>query len=231
MGFKTDLENQVNAIFRAKWERREGRKVPEDTDLSQGNEAVDLEAAILYTDLSESTKLVDNYRDSFAAKNYKVFLQCATRIIRNEGGFIRSFDGDRVMGVFIGDSKNTSAVKCALKINWAVRNIVQPRLKQQYNTKYVMRHVTGIDCTKVMATKAGIRNSNDIVWIGKAANHAAKLSSMSDKYPTWITDSVYNMINDSAKYSSDGKNMWEARKWTSQNNRRIYRSTYWWKMD
>ena len=232
MGFKAELEKQVNDIFSATWERRDGRKVPEDTDLSQGNEAVDLEAAILYTDLSESTKLVDNYRDSFAAENYKAFLQCATRIIRNEGGFIRSFDGDRVMGVFIGDSKNTSAVRCALKIHWAVKKIVQPQLKQYYkNTKYVMRHVTGIDCTKIMATKAGIRNSNDIVWIGKAANHAAKLSSMPCEYPTWITDSVYNMINDSAKFSSDGKNMWVERKWTSQNNRRIYRSTYWWKMD
>lgn len=231
MGFKTDLENQVNAIFRAKWERREGRKVPEDTDLSQGNEAVDLEATILYTDLSESTKLVDNYKDWFAAANYKAFLQCATRIIRNEGGQIRSFDGDRVMGVFLGDRKNTSAVRCALKINWAVKNIVQPKLKQRYkNSKYVMRHVTGIDSTKIMATKAGIRNSNDIVWIGKAANHAAKLSSMSDEYPTWITDSVYDKIHKSAKFSNE-KNMWEKRIWTSQHNRRIYRSTYWWEID
>ena len=231
MGFKADLEKQIKAIFGTKWERREGRKVPEDTDLSQGNEAVDLEATILYTDLSESTKLVDNYKDWFAAENYKAFLQCATRIIRNEEGHIRSFDGDRVMGVFIGESKNTSAVRCALKINWAVKYVAQPILKQHYkNSKYVLRHVTGIDSTNVMATKAGIRNSNDIVWIGKAANHAAKLSSMSDKYPTWITDRVYDNIHNSAKYSG-GKNMWEERKWTSQNDRRIYRSTYWWKIN
>lgn len=227
MGLKNDLEADVEKIYKIAWTRRNGQKVPEDTDLKSGNDAVDLEATILYTDLDESTKLVDNYRDEFAAENYKTFLQCATKIIRSEGGFIRSFDGDRVMGVFIGGSKNTSAVRCGLKINFAVKKIIQPKMDSQYNTKYTMKHVTGIDSTKVMVAKAGIRNSNDLVWIGKAANHAAKLSGMSSKYPTWITDKVYDAMLDNTKYS-DGKNMWEQRQWTAQGNRRIYRSTYWW---
>ena len=230
MGLKADLQKQVSSIYDEKWRRRDGRKVPEDVDLSHGNEAVDLQATILYTDLSASTKLVDNYKDWFAAENYKAFLQCATRLIRSEGGEVRSFDGDRVMGIFIGESKNTSAVRTALKINWAVKHIIQPKLKKHYeNSKYVMKHVTGVDSTKVMAAKAGIRNNNDIVWIGRAANHAAKLSAMSDSYATWITDRVYDSMNDDTKFSN-GKNMWEERKWTAQNNRRIYRSSYWWSL-
>ena len=230
MGLKADLESQVSRIYGDQWKRRDGRKVPEDDDLSSGNDAVDLEAAILYTDLSDSTKLVDNYKDEFAAENYKTFLQCATRIIRSEGGHIRSFDGDRVMGIYIGDHKNTSAVRSALKINWAVKKIIQPAIGKRYNTKYVMKHVTGVDCSKVMAIKAGIRNNNDVAWIGRAANHAAKLTTLSDSYPTWITDKVYDKMEDKAKYS-DGTNMWEKRSWTPQKNRRIYRSTYMWKMD
>ena len=228
MAMKADLEADVGKIYAERWARRDGRKVPEDASLGSRNHAVDLEATILYTDLDESTRLVGNYKDEFAAENYKTFLQCATKIIRSEGGYIRSFDGDRVMGVFIGNSKNTSAVRCGLKINYAVKNIIQPKLKKQYpNTKYVMRHVTGIDTSKVMVAKAGIRNSNDLVWIGRAANHAAKLSAMSAAYPTWITGNVYDAMHDQAKYSN-GKNMWEQRKWTAQNNRRIYRSRYWW---
>ena len=231
MGLKADLESQVFRIYKEQWKRRDGRKVPEDDDLSSGNDAVDLEAVILYTDLSDSTKLVDKYRDWFAAENYKTFLQCATRIIRNEGGYIRSFDGDRVMGIYIGDTKNTSAVRSALKINWAVKDIIQPALQKQYNnTNYVMKHVTGIDSSKVMAIKAGIRNNNDVAWIGRAANHAAKLTTLSDSYATWITDKVYDKMMDNVKYSN-GKNMWEKRSWTPQNNRRIYRSAYWWSLD
>ena len=231
MGFKADLEADVGKIYSERWTRRDGRKVPEDVDLSSGNDAVDLEATILYTDLDESTPLVENYKDSFAAENYKTFLQCATKIIRSEGGHVRSFDGDRVMGIFIGDSKNTSAVRCGLKINYAVKNIIQPKLKKQYpNTKYVMQYVTGIDTSKVMVAKAGIRNSNDLVWIGRAANHAAKLSSLSATHPTWITDKVYDAMNEDVKYSNK-INMWEQRRWTAQNNHRIYRSSHWWKIN
>ena len=230
MGLKADLESQVSRIYTEQWKRRDGRKVPEDDDLSSGNDAVDLEAAILYTDLSDSTKLVENYKDWFAAQNYKTFLQCATRIIRSEGGYIRSFDGDRVMGIYIGDAKNTSAVRSALKINWAVKNIIQPALQKQYKSKYVMKHVTGIDCSKVMAIKAGIRNNNDVAWIGRAANHAAKLTTLPDSHATWITDKVYDNMWDKVKYSK-GIDMWEERFWKPQKNRRIYRSTYWWAFD
>lgn len=231
MGLKADLEADIKKIYSEQWSRRDGRKVPEDIDLKSGNDCVDIEVAILYADLDESTKLVDNYKDWFAAKNYKTFLQCATKIVRSEGGYIRSFDGDRVMGVFFGDAKNTSAVRCGLKINWAVKNIIQPRLKSKYeNTSYVMRHVVGIDASKVMVAKAGIRNSNDLVWIGKAANHAAKLSALSSDTPTWITDKIYDNMNKITKTSSDGKNMWQQRTWKAQKNRRIYCSTYWWSL-
>ena len=225
---KAELEAEVTTIYKNAWTRRNGLKVPEDIDLTQGNDAVDLEAAILYSDLSASTKLVDNYEDAFAAENYKTFLRCASKIIRSEGGEIRSFDGDRVMGIFIGPGKNSAAAKCGLKINWAVKFIIQPKLKLQYpNTKYVMEHVTGIDSTKVMATKAGIRSSSDLVWIGKAANHAAKLCALKESSTTWITDKVYDNLADSSKFSN-GTNMWTPRVWTAQGNRRIYCSNYWW---
>ena len=114
MGLKSDLEEEVAKIYREVWNRRDGRKVPEDSDVASGNVGVDLQAAILYSDLSQSTKLVDNYEDAFAAENYKTFLRCASKIIRSEGGEIRSFDGDRVMGIFIGDSRFDAAVRCGL---------------------------------------------------------------------------------------------------------------------
>jgi class 3 adenylate cyclase len=135
------------------------------------------------------------------------------------------------MGVFLGNTKNTDAVRCGLKINWAVKNIIQPKLKAQYsNTKYVMKHVVGIDSSKVMVAKAGIRDNNDLVWIGRSANHAAKLSALSSATPTWITDKVYDKMRDSAKISSDGRNMWVQKEWSQQNNRRVYCSAFSWKI-
>jgi class 3 adenylate cyclase len=51
----------------------------------------------------------------FAAEIYKTFLHCAAKIIRSEDGVITAYDGDRIMAVFIGNAKNTSAVRAALK--------------------------------------------------------------------------------------------------------------------
>jgi class 3 adenylate cyclase len=228
MSLKEDLESEIAGIFSAAWSRRDGQKVPEDTDIKLGNDGVDLEAAVLYADLADSTKLVDNYQDEFAAEMYKAFLRCSAKIIRSEGGHIRSYDGDRVMGIFIGDSKNSAAARTGLKINWAVKNIIEPKKKKQYpNTNYTMKHVVGIDSTKLMACRAGIRGANDLFWLGKSANYAAKLSAMDEAYATWITKRVYDQLNDGSKYA-DGVNMWSEVNWTAMNNSKIYRSSYWW---
>lgn len=229
MSLKTDLEAEVAEVFRTRWSERDGQVVPQDTDLKLGNDGVNLDATVLYADLSDSTKLVDNFRPQFAAEMYKVFLRCATKIIISEGGAITAYDGDRVMGVFIGGSKNTNAVRAALKINYAVRNIIEPAKKKQYpNTAYVMRHVVGVDTSKLLVARAGIRGSNDLVWIGRAANYAAKLCALPDDYSTWITHSIFDNMNDSVKRTSDGALMWESRLWTPMNNFSIYRSNYWW---
>ncbi|MDK8795188.1 hypothetical protein QP968_05630 [Corynebacterium sp. MSK041] len=59
------------------------------------------------------------YNDWFAAEVYKNYLYCAEKIILVRGGIFTACDGDRVMGVFIGDSKNSAAAMCVLQINWA----------------------------------------------------------------------------------------------------------------
>ena len=228
MGLKADLESEVAEIFRSPWTERDGQVVPTDESIKLGNDGVNLDATVLYADISDSTKLVDNNTKTFSAEIYKAFLRCAAKIIRSEDGSITAYDGDRVMAVFVGGTKNTSAVRCALKINWAVRNIIRPAKDKQYSHRdYLLKHVVGVDTSKLLVARAGIRGSNDLVWIGRAANYAAKLCSLSDDYPTWITGTVYKAMSDDAKLSN-GKNMWEERSWTPMNGMTIYRSTYSW---
>jgi class 3 adenylate cyclase len=229
MALKDELEIAVKDVFKYAWQRRDGEVVPESENIQLGNHGVNLNAVILYADLASSTVLVDNETPEFAAECYKTFLHCATKIIRSEGGHIRSFDGDRVMGIFIGDAKNSTAARCALKINWAVLNIIQPALNAQYPSKtYKMIHKVGIDQSPIMAARTGIRGANDIVWVGSAANHAAKLCAVNDDgYATFITQRVYDALSPEAKKSNNGNgvDMWEQRSWNSST---VYRSNYWW---
>ena len=228
MSLSDDLAKEVEAVFRKQWTTRKGQKVPESEELRLDNDAMTLEGTVLYADLDASTNLVDSYKPAFAAEIYKTYLHCAAKIIRSENGVITSYDGDRIMAVYFGKSKNTSAANSALKINYAVTKIINPILKECYpKTNYVVRQIVGIDTSPLFVARTGIRGSNDLVWVGRAANYAAKLCSLSADYPSRLTGTVYELLNDSAKYSKDGQSMWKKEMWTDMNEMRIYRSTWW----
>jgi class 3 adenylate cyclase len=230
MSLLDDLISQSRNIFHSQWEKRDGTFIPETDDIALGNSAVTLDATILYADLAESTYMVNSYEPSFSAEIYKAYLNLACRIISDNDGEITAFDGDRVMAVFIGDRKNTSAAETALKINWCVSNIINDEIKRQYTrSDFQIKQAVGIDTGPIWVARTGIRGSNDLVWVGRAANYAAKLCSLrSGNKVTWITEEVFNKLADTSKYSN-GTLMWEKQHW-SEFNCIIYSSSYWWKI-
>ena len=232
MGLKDDLSAEVRKTFAEAWDEQSATVVPSAEDLRlNANHAKNLDlATVLYADLDGSTPMVDKYKWQFSAEIYKTYLRCAGAVIRSEGGTITAYDGDRIMAVFTGGTKNTQAVRTALKINFAVHNIIRPAIKAQYaDSTFVLNHVIGIDSTQLRAARIGIKGDNDLVWIGRAANYAAKLTTLSEK-PIWITKSVYEKMNDEVKISR-GTNMWQARQWKAINNLEVYCSTYTWRID
>lgn len=226
--FTKELVSEVSEILKTSWETRDGYVVPEPENVQLGNDAVKTDGTVLYADMADSTNLVNNYPGAFAAKVFKSYLISACRIIRKNDGVITAFDGDRVMAVFIGDYKNTSATLCALQINYAVLQILNPQLQKEYPKTaagFQLKHAVGIDAGELFVARTGIRGSNDLVWVGSPANFAAKMSSLREEnYASWITDSVYKKINKSAKFSNN-QNMWETRGWLG---RTIYRSNWYW---
>lgn len=225
---KDDLDAWVDTTLSTAFVRRDGRKVPSAEDVKLGNDAVDIDGTVLYADLAESTSLVTGYHDWFAAKIYKTYLYCAAKIIRFHGGVITAYDGDRIMAVFIGDGKNSAACKAAMKINYARSQIIQPRINAKYTDPYVISHRIGIDSSKLMVARTGIRGSNDLVWVGNAANYAAKLSDMKLGRSILISGRVYEYLNEESKYGGTPKtNMWTD-KGIQPPVGRVYGSDYWW---
>jgi class 3 adenylate cyclase len=230
MPLRAELEAEVAAVFRAKWEERDGNVVPDDDDVGLGNDAVKLKATVLYADLADSTDMVDHYKPWFAAEIYKTFLHCCAKIVRSEGGEIAAYDGDRIMAVFIGNAKNSSAVRAAMKINNSVREIVNPAKQARYtNNTYELKHVVGIDTSDLFVAKTGVRGANDLVWVGRAANYAAKLSALPSTRATYITQQVYDVIWPELR-TTDGRAMWERLRWNTFDDRIIYGSTWWWRV-
>lgn len=227
MALADDLKKWVGETFTGGWEVQETTEVPNSEDLRlNSNHAKDLNAAtVLYADLDGSTDMVNTKKWAFSAEIYKTFLKCSSDIIKDEGGVITAYDGDRVMAVFTGGSKNTSAARCALRINAAVLDIIQPSISKGWATDFVLKHVVGIDTSRLRAARIGVRGDNDLVWIGRAANYAAKLTNLAGK-PTRITADVYDLLADNLKYT-DGVDMWVKEYWADMDIW-TYNSTWKW---
>jgi class 3 adenylate cyclase len=229
MGLADDLNAEVTKILREQWRRRDGSVVPVAEHVGLGNDAVELEAAVLYADLAQSTALVDTQAATFAAEVYKTYLHCAAKVIRAEGGEITAYDGDRIMAVYVGDGKESAAARTALKINHGVLKIINPALKTQYPQRtYEVRQCVGVDASKLLVARTGVRGANDLVWVGRAANHAAKLCTLREgTFASWITAEVFGKLTEAVR-TTNGTSMWEPRTWTTMGNRSIYRSNWTW---
>jgi adenylate cyclase len=212
--FEIKLDLDISTIFEAPWTSRDGIVVPSTEDVTLANGAVTIDAVMLYADLAESTRLAREFGPSIAAKIVRAYLSTMTQIVKHDGGHVRSFDGDRVMGVFVGDGKNSSAANCALKMNHAISKILRPKAEAAFPSlvtkRYRLSHCVGIHGSPVLVVRAGVRGDNDLVFIGSAPNLAAKLSELRNSaYHSYMTHSVFRRLNQQAKTSRQGKGMWE----------------------
>ena len=225
-----NLRSEVRKILQEEWTNRASRVVPEPDHLELANDAVTLHGTVLYADLNGSTGLVDSKEPWFAAEVYKSYLVCAARIIESEGGTITAYDGDRIMAVYTGNKRNNKAVRGALKVNFAVQQVINPAIAELYQgSNYTVKQSIGIDTSQLWVTRTGIRGANDLVWVGRAANHAAKLSERSGPV-SQITSDVYQRLAPSCKLGSDGRNMWSKASAPEIGNRVVYTSDWTWRV-
>lgn len=230
MAFADELQQYAHTVFVSQWTHRQGESVPETDDIPLRNDGVNLDATVLYADLADSTGLVLSHTAEFAAEVYKAYLYVAAKIIGRNGGSITAYDGDRIMAVYLGGTKNTNAAKTALQIHWAVNHVIQPALRSVYTgTDFTLEQKVGIDTSSVMVAKTGVRGHNDLVWVGTAANRAAKLAALSTSYAAYISDDVFSAMLDSAKYGGDpAQLMWTDLGWNYNLGTRVYGSNWTW---
>lgn len=223
MGFKSDCESAVRDIIRTNFKVRYGREVPTTESIVQKDGAVSLTAAYLYADMADSTGLADHFNREDGAKIIRAYLAAVCRVLRDRGGEIRSFDGDRVMAIFVGDEAADNAVDAGLRITWVVNEVVHDQLltwNDAYKEKWIegewaLSHRTGIDLGTAFIVRAGVRGHNDLVSIGDTPNIAAKLSDYKGGGRTIITDYVWGNLSNgncfaknSSSDSDEIQSMW-----------------------
>jgi class 3 adenylate cyclase len=208
---KDELTTYTRDTFRKAWDVKDWDRVPTaDDKLGLGNVGVKINATVLYADLADSTGLVKSRPSQFAAEVYKTYIYAAAKAIRYHGGQVTAYDGDRVMGVFMGGQMRNDAVDAACHISGIVEDIVQPELDSMYGAgSYTVNQKIGIDRSELLVANTGIRGNNDYVWVGTAANNAAKLAALKRGYTTYITHDVFSVLTPAnLKVASTGANLW-----------------------
>lgn len=237
MSFKDELISARDSIVNTSFRVRTGTVVPETVDVGY-NEAVKLPATYLYADMANSSGLVAVSPQETVGKILRLYLDLSVRIIRQNDGRIRSFDGDRVMGIFIGDKRYDAAVKSAMQIKWACSDLIQPKIREKYksirDSGWVVRPGCGIASGNALIVRGGVRkSSNDLVSVGVAPNLAAKLSDIREQpYNVRIGAGTYKELSSKGQLSK-GVNMWQGGYQLKMGGKSYsyYRSSYHWSVD
>lgn len=237
----SDLSNQIiidtSDFFDDDYEITAGTTVPKIDDIPLGNYGKEMELAMMFVDIRESTKIVGAFRRTTAIKMYKSFLSGISRIARANGGNIRSFNGDGMLIVFSGSTKCTQACRTALNIHWFIHKILRPLLGEYFERNQQLQDIEfnfgiGIHVGKVIIVRGGIRgeNNNDLVWVGNATNKAVKLSDLAhNDYPIHISQEVFNKILRTVKQINQNgvlKNMWYTHGVEEITNGMVYSSSW-----
>lgn len=202
---KDKVINDVTEILGWKVQVEKVQRVPEHADLTLGETAKEFQAAAMFVDVRDSSRLTEVHRPVTAMKVYNAFLNGVVRIIRSQGGHIRSFNGDGVLAFFdsTGGEPSIIAVRTAKKIMFFVRNVLLPKLNDKEYARGFDAGI-GIDYGKILTTKVGIRkeNNNDLVWPATATNLAAKLGGKGERpFNICVSEEVYSRLPAEMKHS------------------------------
>lgn len=169
-----------------------------------------IETCVLYIDLRKSTDLNLSHRRETMSKLYSTFLRSVMKASGYYDGKVRNIVGDRVMILFDSDRCYENAYRTAILLN----SIVTKLLNKQF-THNVIKAGIGIDYGKMLVTKAGViktgfenTNYKSLVWLGRPANIASKLTDLANK--TVVKENKYpkETIREHLKYPLTKNESW-----------------------
>lgn len=142
-----------------------------------------IDTCVLYIDIRRSTELSITHKPQTVAKLYSAFVRAMTKCARHFGGHVRGIIGDRVMVIFDCDDCFRKAVDCAILMNSTAQHVIN-----RHFTRNDVQCGIGIDRGKMLVTKTGFRrrgveqhNYKNLVWLGRPANVASKLTDIANK--------------------------------------------------
>jgi adenylate cyclase len=219
--------------------------IPEidDRNIAFGNKGVKLTASVLYLDMRGSTDVIKQHHKYTVAKLQKAYLHVAAQVVSDNGGHVRSFNGDGILAFFPRNWKETirNAVKAAMQIKF----MLTEKSKAEFERYHSIDFGIGIEHGDLFVTRVGTPrnpNNNDLTWVGFPVNTAVRLGdkAMGPRHIR-ISSYVYENLLDDVKYhdqevtdywgnkTTTRTNMWQQTIMDLHGSRQyVYETGYYW---
>ena len=178
MSYIEDLEVKIKGYLNGDYEIIETDVIPSPEDVAFGNKAYKINLTAFCIDLRKSTDLLRIHDRETCGKIHKAFLTIASKIIIENGGQLRSFNGDSILAFWPGNynSEIESAVSAAFQLKWAL----DIKFAKYFESYSKLDFGIGIDWGIVYIIKAGLprnSNNNDLVFLGMCVNYACMIAN------------------------------------------------------
>lgn len=206
-----EIDGVVVDVLQKEFEvtKSQGHLVPgyEDPALSfergAKKKAKTISTCVLYADIRNSTTLSHQFSAEKMARLYTAFTKSLLLIAEHHGGVVRNIIGDRVMMVFPQKDCFKNAIEAAASINTVAHKVISKRFPELNFSCGI-----GIDYGEMLIVKAGIpkqeperTNYKNLIWIGKPANIASKLTDVANKTVKKVSYKVsYYPYNQKSSY-------------------------------
>lgn len=151
-----------------------------------------LESCVLYIDIRNSSSISVSKNPTTLARIYSTFVRSMIASAGYYNGYVRNIIGDRVMVVFDNKDCFTNAVNTAILMNTVSKHLIN---KHVSNIDF--KCGIGIDYGKMLIVKAGAVKRGaetefyrSLVWLGRPANVASKLTDLANKKKVTFSDGI-----------------------------------------
>lgn len=156
-----------------------------------------INTCVLYVDIRDSVSLNGKHSTQTMGRIYSIFTKSVLKAAKHHSGEVRNIIGDRVMIVFPEDNCFVNAVNCAVTIN-QISSIIAKKF-----TAVAFKCGIGVDYGEMRVIKVGMHrqgtiaiDNKNLVWVGKPANFASRLTDVANKKITKTLFRVkYNPYN------------------------------------
>jgi len=234
MGYIDEIENQVKDYLDGDYDITEAKGIPSIEDVPFKKIAKKIKLCAYCIDLRKSTELLTIHQKQTSGKIHKAFLAVASKVVLENDGVIRSFNGDGLLAFWPADYKSqiSKAIKAAMITKW----LLDIKLSLYFEKYEKLDFGIGIDWSEVYILRAGIPrniNNNDLIFIGKCVNYATAIANQAaSPNHIEISESVYNNLEDEVLYGLQNGtkvDMWGNGivKWKGEDHKSKLTSWYW----